>query len=101
MVTLTTEFLPDSKSVRVFVQDTGEGIAEEDLRKIFSVFESRKGSRGTGLGLPVSQKILREHGGDIAVESSPGEGSRFTLEFPAVPPEPDSGGDTLAGHSDS
>ena len=51
---------------RVIVADNGEGIPPEDLKKIFSVFESRKGSRGTGLGLPVSQKILREHGGGSA-----------------------------------
>jgi signal transduction histidine kinase len=70
--------------VRIVVSDNGEGILPEDLRKIFSVFESRKGSRGTGLGLPVSQKILREHGGDILLESTPQVGSRFTLQLPAV-----------------
>jgi light-regulated signal transduction histidine kinase (bacteriophytochrome) len=52
------------------------------------VFVSRKGGRGTGLGLPVSQKILEEHGGRIRVESKLGEGSRFTIEFPATLPEP-------------
>ncbi len=72
---------------RVVIEDNGEGIAPDDIRKIFSVFESRKGSRGTGLGLPVSQKILREHGGDIHVESAPGQGSRFILAFPAIRPE--------------
>ena len=52
------------------------------------MFVSRKGGRGTGLGLPVSQKILQEHGGRIRVDSQPGEGSRFTLEFPATMPHP-------------
>ena len=66
--------------------DNGEGIPAEDIRKIFSVFESRKGSRGTGLGLPVSQKILREHGGDVLVESTPNVGSHFILQLPAVHP---------------
>ncbi len=47
----------------------------------------RTGNRGTGLGLAVSQKIMSEHGGRIRVESQPGEGSRFTLELPAVQPE--------------
>jgi signal transduction histidine kinase len=65
------------------VADNGEGIAPEDVKKIFSVFESRKGARGTGLGLPVSQKILREHGGDIDVESTRDVGSKFILHFPA------------------
>ncbi len=68
----------------VAVQDNGEGIPEEELRRIFSVFESRKGSRGTGLGLPVSQKILKEHRGEIRVESTPNEGSTFFIEFPAI-----------------
>jgi two-component system, NtrC family, sensor kinase len=72
---------------QILVQDNGVGIAPDELKKIFSVFESRKGSRGTGLGLPVSQKILREHGGDITVESTPGHGSCFTLGFPAIAAE--------------
>ena len=64
----------------------GEGIAPEDIERIFSLCESRKGSLGTGLGLPVSQKIMREHGGDIRIESTPGAGSRFYLELPAQSP---------------
>ena len=71
---------------RVAVVDNGSGIESDDLEKIFAVFVSRKGGRGTGLGLPVSQKILEEHGGRIRVESKLGEGSRFTLEFPAISP---------------
>ena len=47
------------------------------------MFESQKGSRGTGLGLPVSQKILQEHDGDIRVVSELGMGSIFTLYWPA------------------
>jgi signal transduction histidine kinase len=62
------------------------GIAAEDLDKIFTIFVSGKGGRGTGLGLPVSQKILKEHGGRIEVASTLGSGSRFTLELPAVLP---------------
>ncbi len=72
----------------IVVQDNGAGIAPEDLGEIFSLFVSRKGARGTGLGLPVSQKILKEHGGQIKVESELGRGSRFILEFPAQLPAP-------------
>ncbi|MGB0742109.1 MAG: ATP-binding protein, partial [Planctomycetaceae bacterium] len=43
---------------------------------------SSKGSRGTGIGLPVSRKILREHGGKIQIEGEPGEGTRFVLSWP-------------------
>jgi signal transduction histidine kinase len=81
-VEVHVEFALGEQLAHIVVADDGEGIAPEDLQRIFSVFESRKGSRGTGLGLPVSQKIMREHGGDIRVESTPGLGSRFYLELP-------------------
>lgn len=87
-VEVTTQYNQAEKMARVAVVDNGSGIEEEDLEKIFAVFVSRKGGRGTGLGLPVSQKILEEHGGRIRVESKPNQGSRFTLEFPALTPQP-------------
>jgi two-component system, NtrC family, sensor kinase len=90
-VTVRTEHLPEQSVLRIVVEDNGEGIAPEDLTKIFSVFESRKGSRGTGLGLPVSQKIMQEHEGEITVDSTPGQGSRFCLSMPAVLPVPSDG----------
>jgi signal transduction histidine kinase len=57
-------------------------MAPETLADIFTLFVSTKGSKGTGLGLTVSRKILREHGGDIHASSRLGEGSTFVLEFP-------------------
>ena len=83
-VTVRTQYAAAEQTLRILVEDNGEGIAPEDLTRIFTVFESRKGSRGTGLGLPVSQKIMHEHEGDIVVESTPGQGSRFCLSMPAV-----------------
>ena len=83
--------------VRVIVSDNGLGIPAEEIDQIFSLFVSHKGSRGTGLGLPVSQKIVKEHGGRIAAASRLGEGSRFTLEIPAVLPESSSPGAKLDG----
>jgi signal transduction histidine kinase len=68
--------------VRVVVVDNGAGMDAETLATVFNLFVSTKGSRGTGLGLTVSRKILREHGGDILATSKPGAGSTFTLEFP-------------------
>ncbi|QDU25734.1 Sensor protein ZraS [Anatilimnocola aggregata] len=82
-VTLRIDYNQTEKTTDIVVEDNGEGIAPEDIQKIFSVFESRKGARGTGLGLPVSQKILREHGGEIIVSSIPGTGSKFVLTLPA------------------
>ncbi len=68
--------------VAIEIRDNGVGIPTEDLQRIFSVFESSKGNRGTGLGLPVSRKILQEHGGDIEVISQIGQGSCFRLALP-------------------
>ena len=81
-VLVQSGFLREQDMVFVSVTDNGSGIAEEQLPKIFHLFESTKGSRGTGLGLAVSQKIIREHGGEITVQSTPGKGSRFTLSWP-------------------
>jgi two-component system NtrC family sensor kinase len=73
--------------VRVVVSDNGPGIAPEQMPTLFAPFASTKKSRGTGLGLPVTKKILDEHGGKVLVESTADEGSRFTIELPAVFPE--------------
>jgi signal transduction histidine kinase len=89
-VSISTHYSSEKKIAWVDVDDNGEGIPPEEIKKLFAAFESRKGARGTGLGLPVSQKILREHNGDIRVTSEPGKGSRFRLHFPAAPPS-DSG----------
>ncbi len=83
-VTVRTQYEAQAGRISVLVEDNGEGIAPEDISRIFSVFESRKGSRGTGLGLPVSQKIMHEHDGDISVQSTPDHGSCFCLHMPAV-----------------
>ncbi|MCC6857193.1 MAG: PAS domain S-box protein [Bryobacterales bacterium] len=71
--------------VRVDVADTGHGIAEESLGRIYDPFYTTKAARkGTGLGLAVTYGIMREHGASISVASRPGGGTRFHLEFPHV-----------------
>jgi len=82
IVQVETGYHRDSETLWVAVADNGPGISEDQFQRIFNVFESTKGARGTGLGLPVSQKIMREHGGEIRVESRLGEGSRFILAWP-------------------
>ena len=77
--------LPEQNLVRIEVEDNGPGIPADQIEHLFSPFVSSKKGRGTGLGLPVSQKILAEHGGRIDVDSAPGRGAHFTLELPAVP----------------
>ena len=72
--------------VRMIVLDNGVGIPPEQLADVFRPFVSTKGARGTGLGLPVSRKILREHGGDIVVQSQVNVGSKITLKLPIKSP---------------
>ncbi|MBI3464584.1 MAG: FHA domain-containing protein [Planctomycetes bacterium] len=85
-VIVGTQYDSQESILRVTVEDNGPGIPAEDQEKIFSLFVSGKGARGTGLGLPVSNKIAKEHGGRIVVESRPGQGSRFLIELPAITP---------------
>jgi len=81
-VAVSTAWDAGSMTARVIVADNGTGIPPGESGKIFEVFASTKGSRGTGLGLPVSQKIVREHGGRIVIDSEVGKGSTFTIELP-------------------
>jgi two-component system NtrC family sensor kinase len=73
----------DGELVRVDVSDTGQGIPPENLARIYDPFFTTKAARkGTGLGLSVSYGIVQEHGGTIEVQSQPGLGARFHLDFP-------------------
>jgi two-component system NtrC family sensor kinase len=68
--------------MRFEVADNGMGMDEETKEKLFSALFSTKGERGTGLGLLVTGKIVRENGGSIEVESSPGRGATFRVHLP-------------------
>ena len=72
-------------SVEIEIADTGAGIPREHIHRIFDPFFTTKASgRGTGLGLSVSYGIIKEHAGKIDVRSTPGKGTSFHVEFPAV-----------------
>lgn len=80
--TADLEFSP-GKYVMVEIADTGQGIREEDVQKIFDpFFSTKRGGRGTGLGLWVSQDIIQQHGGQIRVRSRVGVGTTFTVAIP-------------------
>ncbi|MFH0945185.1 MAG: PAS domain-containing sensor histidine kinase [Planctomycetota bacterium] len=66
------------------IEDNGIGMDREIRERIFSLFFSSKGVKGTGLGLFISNKIVDKHGGSIKVESEPGRGSRFLVRLPLV-----------------
>ncbi len=79
-----TRFDADSKRVFVIVDDVGPGVPPASRDAIFRPFASKNKSGGTGLGLPVTQKIVREHQGKIVVDDSPLGGARFVVELPLV-----------------
>jgi signal transduction histidine kinase/DNA-binding NarL/FixJ family response regulator len=73
----------EGEEIRFRVVDTGAGIAESDQVRIFDRFYSAdRQDRGLGLGLAISQGVVRAHGGRIGVQSTPGRGSRFTFTLP-------------------
>ncbi len=73
------------KWIRIGIADTGSGMTQDQIGKIFLPFYSTKDvGKGTGLGLSVSYGIVKDFGGEIEVESTPGVGSRFTVVLPAT-----------------
>lgn len=83
---LTLDALGGNPHVNIKFEDTGRGIDPGRLDRIFEVYYTSK-STGTGLGLPIAQQIAEKHGGGISVESTPGEGTVFTLSLPALEAE--------------
>jgi PAS domain S-box-containing protein len=83
--TLTVSAERSAATVRARVRDTGCGIARCDIDHIFDPFYTRaKVGKGTGLGLSICYSVVQQHGGSIEVESEPGKGSTFTVNFPAL-----------------
>jgi signal transduction histidine kinase len=81
VVTVKTD-KPPGWGVRFEIIDNGTGLDEEVQKKLFTDFFTTKGYKGTGLGLPVTEKIVREHGGKLHFRSRPGQGTTFTLLLP-------------------
>ena len=75
--------------VRIDVRDTGTGISEETVARIFEPFFSTKMEKGTGLGLWVSHGIVQAHGGTLKVRSRSGQGTTFTITLPIAGPQDD------------
>ncbi|HEX9657155.1 MAG TPA: ATP-binding protein [Bacteroidota bacterium] len=68
-------------TLMVTVQDTGRGIPPDKVRKIFDLYYTTK-PEGTGMGLPIAQQIITQHGGSIDVRSAEGRGTRFEITIP-------------------
>ncbi len=75
----------ENERLTIRVGDNGPGIPDEVKERLFGRFYSTKGNKGTGLGLVMTKKIVREHGGTIHVESEAGKGTAFLIEIPAGP----------------
>jgi two-component system, NtrC family, sensor kinase len=69
----------DDKGVAVDIRDTGEGVAPEDVSRVFNAFFTTKKHKGTGLGLSISYELVERYGGQITLESEYGRGATFTV----------------------
>jgi signal transduction histidine kinase len=80
-ITISTWY--ENNQYRIVFSDNGKGIAPEHQEHIFEPFFTTKDARhGTGLGLSVSQQVIKEHHGAIEFDSSPGKGTRFVITLP-------------------
>lgn len=84
-LTLTTNLGVDTKNIEIEVKDSGHGITDENMEKIFNpFFTTKEVGHGVGLGLAISYGIVKEHNGEITVESELGKGAKFTVSLPVI-----------------
>ena len=69
-------------NVEIVLADNGRGIPKENMKKLFNIFFTTKGPQGTGMGLSLAYRIIKDHNGSIDVESKVGEGTKFTITLP-------------------
>ncbi len=85
-LTVTTNFDREKDRIEIQVRDTGLGIPEDDVERIFEpFFTSKADGKGVGLGLSVAYGIIRQHQGEIHINSTVGEGTRFSIQLPSGP----------------
>jgi two-component system sensor histidine kinase HydH len=80
-ISLGTAHLREKKVIEIWVRDTGKGMSEEQLGKIFDRGFTTKQS-GHGMGLSISRRLVQAHGGEIDVESQPDQGTCFRIRLP-------------------
>ena len=85
--TIAFRVQPADKHIVFEIEDNGIGMDRETRESLFTLFFSSKGNKGTGLGLFIANKVVKQHGGKIEVESKPKRGSGFRITIPRVPPK--------------
>jgi len=84
---ITFDVRGEDKQVVFEIIDNGPGIEADQASKIFRLFHSSKGNKGTGIGLFITRKVIHKHGGRITLNAEPGKGARFTIFLPRNPTE--------------
>ena len=87
VINVRSQIEPANRRIRIEIADNGCGIPPEHISKVFEPFFTTK-AKGTGLGLAVTYRIVRNHQGEIQVSSQPGKGTLFTIEIPLPKNEP-------------
>ena len=83
-IVISAEHLPSSNQISVSVSDQGAGIPPENMKNIFNpFFTTKRESGGTGLGLAIAYSIVKDHGGELKIESAVGKGTVATILLPA------------------
>ena len=85
-LSVATSYAPETRTLTIVIEDTGHGMSEETLSRIFDLFFTTK-PQGTGLGMALARSVIVLHGGELLVHSALGKGTRITIRLPLEPPE--------------
>jgi two-component system sensor histidine kinase HydH len=80
-LSVATSYAPETRTLTIVVEDTGHGMSEETLSRIFDLFFTTK-PQGTGLGMALARSVINLHGGELTVHSALGKGTRVTIRLP-------------------
>jgi two-component system sensor histidine kinase AtoS len=80
-----TVYAPETRCVTVAIDDTGPGMSDETLARVFDLFFTTK-PEGTGLGMAIARSVIDRHGGELAIQSAPGPGTRVRVRLPLGAP---------------
>lgn len=84
-LTVGTLYAPETRTVIVAIEDTGTGMNDETLARVFDLFFTTK-PEGTGLGMAIARSVIDRHGGELTLQSTPGHGTRARIRLPVGPP---------------